>query len=419
MVFVDDAIDCGGLTWEVKSSQQDLQKVGKVVGGRNEDGECDVNTTSLWSRVEGRSERMSSMEDGSFPSLIQRSDSTAHSKQQCISSDSSPSPHLFSNHYSQQPQKQQQQSQQVQKSQLSQLRLRQNLKYNQQRPSLPQCKSSFHDNSSPNKFAAPIPTSDFRPQQTTPTHPHAHNQQFYHHSSQYHHQLSCNQNAHPYYFQQQQWSFPSQHRLGTNTTSCSRLSGKTTNQQKQRKHKKDHQQRSYTNYCHDGGDDVRDGLDLLKNYLYHKYTKFLARALNERRLVGYGNSPLVSSLYQFWFSRLQHKFNRNMYQTFLAMAVEDTMYGKSREGMEYLFRFLRVSLAITFRDKVFKDFVQLVSDDPLDERFGLEQLWLFLRECSDEIRQRTQDTLDRKLSSHSHIIATFNELDRFHALSLD
>ena len=169
----------------------------------------------------------------------------------------------------------------------------------------------------------------------------------------------------------------------------------------------------------DTSDDVADGHDLLQHYLYHKYLKLLDRALAERRGLGCGRSPLVGSLYHFWVARLQHKFNRNMYQTFKELAVEDKVVSGSREGVECLYRFLRGSLSTTYRERVFRDFVYLVGTEVHEDSFGLEQLWLFLRERSDDVRRRSQQTVERRIMSRQDLAASLRELDRFHALSLE
>ena len=74
-------------------------------------------------------------------------------------------------------------------------------------------------------------------------------------------------------------------------------------------------------------DCVEDGHQLAQNYLYHRYVSLLEKALAERAACGPGNSILVRSLYPFWVARLTHKFNRNMYRTFVRLAVEDCAVG--------------------------------------------------------------------------------------------
>jgi hypothetical protein len=74
-------------------------------------------------------------------------------------------------------------------------------------------------------------------------------------------------------------------------------------------------------------DSSEDGHSLTQNYLYHRYVAVLEKALAERTALGPGNSPLLRSLYPFWLARLTHKFNRNMYRTFVRLAVEDCAVG--------------------------------------------------------------------------------------------
>jgi hypothetical protein len=77
----------------------------------------------------------------------------------------------------------------------------------------------------------------------------------------------------------------------------------------------------------DDDENVEDGTALSQKYLYHRYVGVLDKALAERATVGVGSSPLIHSLYTFWVGRLTHKFNRNMYRTFVRLALEDHSAG--------------------------------------------------------------------------------------------
>lgn len=169
----------------------------------------------------------------------------------------------------------------------------------------------------------------------------------------------------------------------------------------------------------DDGEDVADGHELLQSYLYHKYLRFRDRALEERQVRGAGRSPLVTSLYRFWLERLQHKFNRQMYQTFKDTAMEDAEMGRSREGMEILYRFLRRSLLALYRERLFRDFIYLVGIELHEDTYGLEQLWLFLRERSEDVRVRSELTVRRRIFSRPDMSAALRDLDRFHAYSFE
>jgi hypothetical protein len=169
----------------------------------------------------------------------------------------------------------------------------------------------------------------------------------------------------------------------------------------------------------DDGEDVVDGHELLRSYLYHKYLRFRDRAMEERRIKGPGRSALVSSLYRFWLERLQHKFNRQMYQTFKEAAIEDSTLGGSREGMEVLYRFLRRSLLALYRERLFRDFIYLVGVELHEDSYGLEQLWLFLRERNEDVRLRSELTVRRRVFARPDMAAALRELDRFHAYSFE
>ena len=179
------------------------------------------------------------------------------------------------------------------------------------------------------------------------------------------------------------------------------------------------QAESDSSEAEDDGEDVVDGHELLRSYLYHKYLRFRDRALEERSLKGPGRSPLVSSLYRFWLERLQHKFNRQMYQTFKETAIEDSAQGGSREGMEVLYRFLRRSLLALYRERLFRDFIYLVGVELHEDSYGLEQLWLFLRERNEDVRLRSELTVRRRIYARPDMAAALRELDRFHAYSLE
>lgn len=163
----------------------------------------------------------------------------------------------------------------------------------------------------------------------------------------------------------------------------------------------------------DDGEDAADGMELLRSYLYHKYLRFRDRALAERRQLGPGRSPLVSSLYKFWVERLQHKFNRQMYQTFKETAMEDSALAGSREGMECLYVFLRRSLLSLYRERVFRDLIYLVGAELHQDGFGLEQLWHFLRERNEEVRLRSELTVRRRVYSRPDMVAALRQLDRY------
>ena len=154
-------------------------------------------------------------------------------------------------------------------------------------------------------------------------------------------------------------------------------------------------------------------MELLRFYLYHKYLRFRDRALAERRDLGAGRSPLVSSLYKFWLERLQHKFNRQMYQTFKETAMEDAALARSREGMETLYLFLRRSLLKLYRERVFRDFIYLVGSELHQDSFGLEQLWHFLRERNEDVRLRSELTVRRRIYSRPDMVAALRQLDRY------
>lgn len=155
----------------------------------------------------------------------------------------------------------------------------------------------------------------------------------------------------------------------------------------------------------------RDGHGLLKNYLYEHYQHVKDQALEQRRQVGHGHSPLMVSMYYFWQNRLLHKFNRNMYKAFKQAAIEDDALASSRDGLESLFLFMRRSLCMEFRENLFHDFVTLVEGELDRESFGIEQLWLFLSERNAQCRRQSDQLIQHFLSLRPRIISALKELD--------